>query len=215
MSLSSLSFFVIALTSFVTLLFGQKSNPAEWEFVKERKNVKVYCKEVGDQNAFRGKGIIEGTPEKLIGVIHNPKRWKFWIDNLEEGKLLEQKSDFHFVFLQEIDATWPIKNREIVFESIISRVGPAQILLEMKSVDHTKAPKNNDRVRAMVTYTRYWIDPLENNRMQVTFENLSDPGGKIPNFMVDWASKSFPVSIIEGLRQEMLNPTQEKALLPE
>ena len=83
MSLSSLSFFVIALTSFVTLLFGQKSNPAEWEFVKERKNVKVYCKEVGDQSAFRGKGIIEGTPEKLIGVIHNPKRWKFWIDNLE------------------------------------------------------------------------------------------------------------------------------------
>jgi hypothetical protein len=33
--------------------------------------------------------------------------------------------------------------------------------------------------------------------------------------MVDWASKSFPVSIIEGLRKEMLNPSKEKALLPE
>ena len=68
---------------------------------QRKKNVKVYCKEVGDQSAFRGKGIIEGTPEKLIGVIHNPKRWKFWIDNLEEGKLLEQKSDFHFVFCRK------------------------------------------------------------------------------------------------------------------
>lgn len=215
MSLSSLSFCLITITSFGALLLGQEGKAVEWEFVKERKNVKVYRKETGDLSAFRGKGIIEGTPEKLIGVIHNPKRWKFWIDNLEEGKLLEKKSDFHFVFLQEIDATWPVKNREIVFESIISRVGPSQILLEMKSVNHPKAPKKNDRVRAMVTYTRYWIDPLENNRMQVTFENLSDPGGKIPNFMVDWASKSFPVSIIEGLRKEMLNPTQEKALLPE
>ena len=79
--------------------------------------------EVGERTAFKGVGIIEGTPEKLVGIIHNPKRWKFWIDDLDEGKLLEKKSDFHFVFLQEIDAMWPVKNREIVFESIVSRVG--------------------------------------------------------------------------------------------
>ena len=44
---------------------------------------------------------------------------------------------------------WPVKNREIVFESIVSRVGPSQILLEMKSVNHPKAPKNGN-VRAKV-----------------------------------------------------------------
>ena len=195
-------------------LQGQGTDSDDWEFVREREEVKVYRKEVGDRTAFRGVGIIEGAPEKLVGIIHNPKRWKFWIDDLDEGKLVEKKSDFHFVFLQEIDAMWPVKNREIVFESIVSRVGPSQILLEMKSVNHPKAPANSN-VRAKVSFTRYKIDPLEGNRMQVTFENLSDPGGRIPNFMVDWASKSFPVSIIEGLRKEMLNPSQEKALLPE
>ena len=103
----------------------------------------------GIRTAFRGIGIIEGSPEKLVGVINNPKRWKFWIDDLDEGKLLEKKSDFHFVFLQEIDAMWPVKNREIVFESIVSRAGPSQILVEMKSVNHPKAPKNSN-VRAKV-----------------------------------------------------------------
>ena len=210
----SLFIFSIFTLSSIQSLQGQEDNSEGWEFVREKDNVKVYRKEVGDRTAFRGIGIIEGTPEKLVGIIHNPKRWKFWIDDLDEGKLLEKKSDFHFVFLQEIDAMWPVKNREIVFESIVSRVGPSQILLEMKSVNHPKAPANSN-VRAKVTFTRYRIDPLEGNRMQVTFENLSDPGGRIPDFMVDWASKSFPVSIIEGLRKEMLNPTQEKALLPE
>jgi len=210
------SLFIFSIFTLLSIqsLEGQEDNSEGWEFVREKDNVKVYRKEVGDRTAFRGIGIIEGTPEKLVGIIHNPKRWKFWIDDLDEGKLLEKKSDFHFVFLQEIDAMWPVKNREIVFESIVSRVGPSQILLEMKSVNHPKAPANSN-VRAKVTFTRYRIDPLEGNRMQVTFENLSDPGGRIPDFMVDWASKSFPVSIIEGLRKEMLNPTQEKALLPE
>lgn len=214
--MKTFSLFIFSIFTLLSIqsLEGQDDNSEEWEFVREKDNVKVYCKEVRDRTAFRGIGIIEGTPEKLVGIIHNPKRWKFWIDDLDEGKLLEKKSDFHFVFLQEIDAMWPVKNREIVFESIVSRVGPSQILLEMKSVNHPKAPTNGN-VRAKVSYTRYRIDPLEGNRMQVTFENLSDPGGRIPNFMVDWASKSFPVSIIEGLRKEMLNPAQEKALLPE
>jgi hypothetical protein len=210
----SLFIFPFSILLAFQFLQGQGTDSDGWEFVREREEVKVYRKEVGDRTAFRGIGIIEGAPEKLVGIIHNPKRWKFWIDDLDEGKLLEKKSDFHFVFLQEIDAMWPVKNREIVFESIVSRVGPSQILLEMKSVNHPKAPANSN-VRAKVSFTRYKIDPLEGNRMQVTFENLSDPGGRIPNFMVDWASKSFPVSIIEGLRKEMLNPSQEKALLPE
>ena len=214
MNIFSLTLFILVYLFSLPISHGQVNNSDGWEFVRERKNVKVYRKEVGERTAFKGIGIIEGTPEKLVGIIHNPKRWKFWIDDLDEGKLLEKKSDFHFVFLQEIDAMWPVKNREIVFESIVSRVGPSQILLEMKSVNHPKAPKNSN-VRAKVTYTRYRIDPLDGNRLQVTFENLSDPGGRIPNFMVDWASKSFPVSIIEGLREEMLNPGQEKALLPE
>jgi len=213
---NTFSLFIFPFSILLALQFlqGQGADSDDWEFVREREEVKVYRKEVGDRTAFRGIGIIEGTPEKLVGIIHNPKRWKFWIDDLDEGKLLEKKSDFHFVFLQEIDAMWPVKNREIVFESIVSRVGPSQILLEMKSVNHPKAPANSN-VRAKVSFTRYKIDPLEGNRMQVTFENLSDPGGRIPDFMVDWASKSFPVSIIEGLRKEMLNPAQEKALLPE
>ena len=214
MNTFSLFIFPFSILLAFQFLQGQGAGSDGWEFVREREEVKVYRKEVGDRTAFRGIGIIEGAPEKLVGIIHNPKRGKFWIDDLDEGKLLEKKSDFHFVFLQEIDAMWPVKNREIVFESIVSRVGPSQILLEMKSVNHPKAPANSN-VRAKVSYTRYKIDPLEGNRMQVTFENLSDPGGRIPNFMVDWASKSFPVSIIEGLRKEMLNPSQEKALLPE
>ena len=214
MNISSLTSFIIVYLFSLTISFAQETNSDGWEFVREKKDVKVYRKEVGDKTAFRGIGIIEGSPEKLVGVINNPSRWKFWIDDLDEGKLVEKKSEFHFVFLQEIDAMWPVKNREIVFESIVSRAGPSQILVEMKSVNHPKAPKNSN-VRAKVYYTRYRIDPLEGNRMQVTFENLSDPGGRIPNFMVDWASKSFPVTIIEGLREEMLNPLQETALLPE
>ena len=44
MSLSSLSFCLITITSFGALLLGQKEKAVEWEFVKERKNLETYVK---------------------------------------------------------------------------------------------------------------------------------------------------------------------------
>ena len=147
--------FILSITILLGVQFlqGQEGNPEEWEFVREIKEVKVYRKEVGDRTAFRGIGIIKGMPEKLVGIIHNPKRWKFWINNLNKGRLIEKKSNFHFIFKQEINAVWPVKNRELVFESKILRKGPSQILLEMKSVPHPSAPLESGNVRATVTFT--------------------------------------------------------------
>ena len=123
---------------------------------------------------------------------------------MENGKLIEKKSEFHFIFKQEIDALWPVKNRKLSLnQKFRERSVPDYTYYEIGQSSQCTIGKGN--VRAWVTYTRYTIDPMEGNRMKVTFENLSDPRGKIPKFMVDWASKSFPVSIIEGLRKEMLN----------
>ena len=94
--LSPAFFSTLTLVS-ISYLLAQDQSADGWEFVRERKEVKVYRQEVGDLTAFRGVGMIEGTPEKLVGVIHNPNRWKFWVEDLNEGKLIEKKTDFHFV----------------------------------------------------------------------------------------------------------------------
>ena len=39
--------------------------------------------------------------------------------------------------------------------------------------------------------------------MLVTFETLSDPGGALPGFVVNWASASYPITLLEGLRNEL------------
>ena len=86
--MKTFSLFIFSIFTLLSIqsLEGQDDNSEGWEFVREKDNVKVYRKEVGDRTAFRGIGIIEGTPEKLVGIIHNPKRWKFWIDDLNEGR---------------------------------------------------------------------------------------------------------------------------------
>ena len=143
-------------------LNAENEEDSKWSFVRERKLVKKYInRKSEDLTAFRGVGIIDGTPEKLVGIIHNPERWKFWIDDLENGKLIEKKSEFHFICKQEIDALWPVKNREVVFESKISREGPSQIILNMKSVTDPNAPLGSGKCSSLGNSLRYTIDPME------------------------------------------------------
>ena len=191
--------------------FGEHGN---WEKVKTEDGVAVYEKKISGKLAFRGVGEIAGDPSKLIGGLENPVRWKHWIDNFKSGRLLEKKSDFHKVFYQSFDSPFPVSDRDLVYESKISSAGEGRtVRVEMRSVRHALAPKTVG-VRVKLTYASYRIEELGKERMKVTFETMSDPGGAIPGFMANWATRSYPVTLFDGLRKEMKRPDQKEAPLP-
>ena len=74
----------------------------------------------------------------------------------------------------------------------------------MKSVTHPKAPRTIG-TRIDIICTRYSIKKINQNRIAVTFETLSHPGGALPDFLVNWASESYPITLFEGLRRALKN----------
>ena len=83
----------------------------------------------------------------------------------------------------------------------------------MRSVRHASAPKTVG-VRVNLTYASYRIEVIGKERMEVVFETMSDPGGSIPGFMTNWATRSYPVTLFEGLRREIKRADQKEAPLP-
>ena len=187
---------------------------SSWEKVKTDSGVVVYEKKINGKIAFRGVGEITGEPAKLVGILENPDRWKHWIDKFKSGRLLEKKSDFHKVFYQSFNSPFPVSDRDLVYESKITRnKQTGTVVVEMRSIRHSRAPKTVG-VRVNLIYSTYKIEPRAGNKMKVTFESLSDPGGAIPGFMVNWATRSYPITLFEGLRKEIRRADQKKAPLP-
>jgi len=185
-----------------------------WERVKAEDGVVVYEKKINGKIAFRGVGEIAGEPAKLVGILQNPDRWRHWIDKFKSGRLLEKKSDFHKVFYQSFNSPFPVSDRDLVYESKITRDKESgTVLIEMRSTRHPRAPKTVG-VRVNLIYSTYKIEPRTGNKMKVTFESMSDPGGAIPGFMVNWATRSYPITLFEGLRKEIRRADQKKAPLP-
>jgi hypothetical protein len=107
-----------------------------------------------------------------------------------------------------------MKDREVVYQSIVSRSGPKTVQVEMKSIEHPQAPRNKDWIRTEIVFTRYHVEQINSQQIRVTFENLSNPGGNVPRFLIDLASRTYPITILEGLQRELVKKVQKKAPLP-
>ena len=188
--------------------------PGGWKKINQTRGIGVYEKKVGEHFAFRGIATLEGSTEKVVSILHNPECWKNWVDHLKSGKLLEKKSDFHWVFRQVIATPFPMKDREVVYQSIVSRTGPKTVQVEMKSIEHPQAPRAKDWIRSEIVFTRYQVEQINSQQIGVTFENLSKPGGDVPRFLSNWASRTYPITILEGLQRELEKEVHKKAPLP-
>ena len=107
-----------------------------------------------------------------------------------------------------------MKDREVVYQSIVSRTGPKTVQVEMKSIEHPQAPRAKDWIRSEIVFTRYQVEQINLQQIGVTFENLSKPGGDVPRFLSNWASRTYPITILEGLQRELKKEVHKKAPLP-
>jgi hypothetical protein len=206
--------FAVLLLSLSLVSGALWAAPQEWKKVREKDGVTVYVKEVGQLVAVRGEGQIEASMGKLLHVIEDSAHWKEWIDNFENGGLLEMKTPFHKVFYQSFDSPFPVKDRYLVYESKTRRDAKnGRMYLEMRSVDHEKAPKRKG-IRADLKYTRYEITPLPDGRLRVVFETLSDSKGALPKFLVNQVQRKYPVKLFQGLRRQVRKPHAKNAPLP-
>ena len=181
--------------------WGVEAN--DWEKVKEKDGVEVFQKKVGDHLAFRGVGTLRGTTNNFLRVLHDPSTWPHWVENLKAGKLIEEKSESHFIFHQVIGTPFPMKDREAVFQSIVSRKNSSTTLVEMKSVNHPAVKRSEECIRVEIIYSLYQIEELGKGKIRVTFENLSHSGGTVPKFLSNWAAQSYPISLLRGIEPEL------------
>ena len=182
----------------------EENNDLYWVKIKEESGVSVYNAKIDGKIAIRGVGKIKGKPAQLVSLIENPAKWANWIENFKSGKLVAKINSNNKIFYQSFNSPFPVSDRDVVYESKIFRDKPKIIHIEMKSIEHPGAPKTIG-VRINIIFTRYYIEALNDNTMLVRFESLSHPGGAIPDFLLNWVSASYPITLFKSLRRELRN----------
>lgn len=183
------------------LLLSSYGGP--WTITKDKDLIKTYIG-VGDENGLkptRSEMIVNASPSKVLKVIQDIPNYTEWIPYCEETKVLDRLNDSTFHYYQFMDMPL-VKNRDLIVKVRTSSITDGYRINMTVAPEHI--PLDEDAVRIAVFSAQYEITQMEGGKTKISMENKVDPGGFIPTFALNWASRSQPFETFSNLKEQIL-----------
>ena len=199
------TFFLILIN--ITLLPSSFS----WTKIEEKNGITVWKKETPQSSvvSFKGSVIIDSNIHKVFSVLFDPYHKKEFIQNCKEFELLKvsdlPKSSTSYI---KLGNNMPfIDDRDVVIKSKTHFL-PKQkaIKVDFWKDDDALKEKKEGVVRISKLEGHWFFKSLKQEKTQVNYQVISDPGGLIPKWLVNLANKNLPYKTLEKMRKLVYHP---------
>ena len=194
---------------FLFLVFGSFSSlegiAREWEEVFNEDGIKVSQKSVEGSSiiSFKGEVIAEKNIHELFTVLYDPDHKEDFLQNVIEFRTLKVLNDYEGISYVKVGNNLPfIDNRDVIlYSKIVLRPKDKQIYVSTRNSDLKLVPDYEGTVRIPKLRSSWLFEALSDTKTRVTYQNEVDPGGFIPKWIVNLASKRLPFGTLQKLRK--------------
>ena len=184
---------------FLIFLFSyQKEFPTDWVLKKNKNQIKVYLRNL-DYNSqqYCAETIVEADINLVSSHILDFNNSFKWLYKLKSSEILSKESDSLFYVYFIVKMNWPLKNRDLVSDVIVSKT-ENEIIIELNSVPgHMEINPNFERI--MDTKSVWEIEYLTKNKTKVSLKSYAVIEG-IPTFISDFFILESPLYSLNNLK---------------
>lgn len=185
---SGLLFLLFTVNAF--LAFSQ----SECDLRKDKDGIKVYtCK--SDSSKFRSlvaEFDLENTSlETLENFLWDVENYVNWQYNMVESGLIKRINDQVMIYRSEIDAPWPVEDREMLVQfSVIRDQLPDELTFLIHTITYNYPLK--EAVLRVPYSNATWQVKRNGNSLHVKYMMKINPGGYVPPMLVNLAMAEGP-----------------------
>lgn len=194
-------YFVLSMAT--TYCFGQTT---DCDLRRNSEGIKVYvCKSPTEKlKTIRSEFMLENTSaEQLIKFIFNVEDYPNWHYNLIEAELFKKINDDEINYRSELDAPWPVENRELVLNLKVYRDSlPDHVTIAIRNI-LTDRPLKSGLVRVPFFSGSYRITVINETTLKIIHTMKVDPGGSVPLWMVNLALAEGPFTTYKNLKKRI------------
>jgi len=170
----------------------------EWILEKESATIKVFTREVESTNIkeFKAQAVINSPASKIVEILKDVRNYPLWIEDVRSSRVLSEDPKLNFYY--ELHLPWPIKNRDVAMAMDITINPDRSTLLKLANIAQqiTEYP---DFIR-ITDITGYWfVDPIDEQSCEVTYQFLADPEGFLPAWVINLFIVDGPFKTLENL----------------
>lgn len=200
---------------------------SSWETLTGTEGISISRRKIADSDSyeFRGVGQVEADLAQALALLTDVSKQTLWVDGCEKAVLIERNfskkkvpakiQDLYQIAYGVQNVPWPLTDRDyIIYSTLKTHTEDHRQLqsveLISKAIPHDSHPESEDYVRIHQMLTTIILTPNPQGVL-VDFRVQVDPGGMIPDWVVNLVTKSVPTKTILSIRELL----KEKAYDPE
>ena len=179
---------------------------AAWTRARQESGIEVYTRPVAGSTvkAFKGEGLVAAPVERIRALLRDADRLKEWFPNTPASKLISVEGNARLQ--HTVMATpWPVTDRDNVFRSVTNR-DPETGTVDIRLTAAPDAyPVQEDLHRVRTANGSWRLEPRGPNETWVEFAMHLEPGGGIPDWIVNARVVATPFEALRNLRSILDN----------
>ena len=198
----------VAIAALVAVTASARADEAKWERVSDKDGIVVQRRSVDGSKLkeFRGRGLIQAPIGRVLAVIRDADRRAEWMPACGDSHLVEEDLAARTqIAYHRTKAPWPVSDRDSVNRAVmLVEPDKHRVYMPFEAITLPKIAPVKGVVR-MPSMRGHWIlIPVDGGRAtDAEYQVFADPGGSLPDWLANLASKTLPRETIEGLRKQV------------
>ena len=175
---------------------------AQWQLVKTEANISIYRHDRSDGLVeIRAQMLAPTRYSTFLNLLEDSDNVPNWVDNVSRTRVLKQISASENIVHTHFNATWPVKDRDMVTYSRYFLADGA-FILQINDAEH-ELPKQSKTIRITQLSAQWTLKKLTNNTTHIEYTAFANPGGKLPTWLVNQLAIDSALNTFKGLKREL------------
>lgn len=196
---------VAAVCALVLFVGGGAALAAEeWKVIdKTDEGYEIASREVAGQEVptMRGRGVLNADVLQVLAVLLDAPRTKEWAEGATWTKVLEQQGILATLLHTYSDLKWPVSDRDAITRAKLIVLKPGEAYELAMTAEPNALPEMDGVVRIKRSDVHFVLKKQGEGKVWVEYMVDADPGGRLPKWLIRWASKSIPGDTLRKLQE--------------
>lgn len=184
-----------------------------WTLKSEKDGVKVYFKKTSDVYEVKLVTSIETSLSSIVKLFSDVSSYPKWGYKVASSKLVKKVSDKEMYYHSKLDFPWPMDDRDVVMHSKWEQDSKTQAIYATSAAAPKEVKEEEGYVRITVSNTKWTLIPNDSGWVYIEYYIYSQPGGSIPDWLVNLAIDVGPRETIKNMKTMLKQTTYKNAKL--
>ncbi|MEF1284948.1 START domain-containing protein [Vibrio sp. M250220] len=176
-----------------------------WQFEGDKDGITIFSRHHSDGLVeIRARMFAPTSYGAFVTLLEDTENVPNWIDNVSHSRVVRQISPNENIVYTQFSAPWPAKDRDMVTYSKYS-VDEIGFTLNIKDAPPASLPEQDGYIRITAVKATWTLQKLTNGMTLIEYTAFANPGGALPNWLINKLAKESARNTFKGLKQQLPN----------